>query len=52
MRPILGRAVGENYEEGVEAVFEALQNPVINKQVRSIKAYLFVSFFKKILFRF
>ena len=35
LRPILEKAVGkERYEEGVEFVFEALQNPVINKQVR------------------
>ncbi len=35
LRPILEKAVGkEQYESGVETVFDALQNPVINKQVR------------------
>ncbi len=39
LRPILERGVGkESYEGGVDAVFEALQNPVINKQVRSSMA--------------
>jgi hypothetical protein len=37
LRPLMERPLGvgpRKYEEGVKLVFEALQNPVINKQVR------------------
>ena len=40
LNPILGWAVGKDeYKEGVAMVFEALQNPVINKQVNEVKLH-------------